>query len=224
MTIAIGQCRVVGVEALAGVVLWLVDLAQPVSAYELACLSPEEQARAARFRAPHDRDRYLRAHARLRQLLACHTDFAAGELAFAAGEFGKPRLAQAPALHFNLAHSDDTAVIAISNAGEVGVDVEVQREVPDASALAVLHFTPEERNELASAPADQVDRVFLRGWTRKEACLKAVGVGLSLAPSSFEVGLSSGERKVVLQRPVCTLRLASFEQGEGVIGAVAQLV
>lgn len=211
-------------HALAGVALWWVDLSQPAPAYELACLSTEEQARAARFRAARDRDRYLRSHAAMRQLLARHTGSAAQALVYVTGPFGKPRLAGAPACHFNLAHSEDMAVIAVSDAGEVGVDVEVLREVPDASALAELHFTPAERAEYALAPAGQGHRAFLRGWTRKEACLKAAGLGLSLAPSSIEAGLSPGQRQVVLPRPGCTLRLVSFEQGQGVIGAVAQHV
>lgn len=211
-------------QALAGVALWLVDLAQPAPAYELACLSTEEQARAARFRAARDRDRYLRAHVAMRQLLARHTGSAAQDLVYVTGPFGKPTLAGAPACHFNLGHSEDVAVVAISDAGEVGVDVEVLREVPDASALAELHFTPAERDEFALAAAGQGHRAFLRGWTRKEACLKAAGLGLTLAPSSFEAGLSPGQCQVVLPRPGCALRLVSFEQGERVIGAVAQRV
>lgn len=211
-------------QALAGVALWLVDLARPAPTQELACLSTEEQVRAARFRAVRDRDRYLRTHAAMRQLLARHTGRVAHELVYVTGRFGKPSLVGAPACHFNLSHSEDMAVIAISDAAEIGVDVEVLREVPDASALAEQHFTPAERAEYALVPAGQSHRAFLRVWTRKEACLKAAGLGLSLAPSSFEAGLSPGQRQVVLPRSGCALRLVSFEQGGRVIGAVAQRV
>lgn len=211
-------------QALAGVTLWLVDLAQPAPVHDLACLSTEEQARAGRFRALRDCDRYLRAHAAMRQLLAGHTGCMAHELVYVTGPFGKPRLAGLPASHFNLCHSEDMAVIAISDAAEIGVDVEMLREVPDASALAEQHFTPAERVEYALVPAGQSQCAFLRGWTRKEACVKAAGLGLSLAPSSFEAGLSPGPRQVVLPRSGCVLRLVSFEEGQGLIGAVAQIV
>lgn len=223
MAIAVDFSRRVVSDSLPDVAVWLIDLSTPITASEVACLSPSERARATRFCAPLHRERYQRAHVELRQLLAGCIDCAADQLAFIAGEFGKPRLAQAPALHFNLSHSGDMAVVAVSEVCEVGVDVEILRDVPDALALAERHFTPEEHRVLVSAQANQVSRMFLQGWTRKEACLKAIGVGLTLAPSSFEVTLSSSRRRVTLSQPVCALRLASLELGTNVICAVASL-
>lgn len=220
-TVDVGQPVVSG--SLPGVAVWLIDLSQPITASEIACLSPPEKARAARFWAPRHRARYQRAHVKLRQLLASRIDCAASELVFVTDEYGKPRLVQAPALHFNLSHSEDTAVIAVSEVCEVGVDVEILRDVPDAMALAACHFTPDERMGLLTAQADQVSRRFLQGWTRKEACLKAIGAGLTLAPSAFEVNFSSARRRVTLSQPVCALQLASPELGTNVICAVARL-
>lgn len=179
--------------------------------------------RASRFRSVRDRDRYLRAHAAVRQLLARHTGIAAHAVKYVAGAFGKPALARSPrGCHFNLAHSGDIAIVAICDDGEVGVDVEVLREVPDADALTRSVFTTSECNEFALAPSDQRDRAFLRGWTRKEACMKATGHGLNLAPSTFDVGMSPGRRHVLLPRLHTELCVESFERRDGVIGSVAR--
>jgi hypothetical protein len=72
------------------------------------------------------------------------------------------------------------------------------RPVPDAAALAAEHFTRREQEALAALPARDRDQAFLTCWTRKEACLKAIGVGLLLSPQSFEVGIAPDCRSVEL--------------------------
>lgn len=150
-----------------GVELWRFPCAQEVGALADA-LDGDERARAARFVSVVHRDRYVVQHAVMRAILA---RYVAGELVFARGEHGKPRLVGG-AVTFNLSHCDDVALLAVSRAGiEVGCDVERldARVVPAELARRVL--APREAGMLAR-PA------FFRIWCRKEACLKATGVGL----------------------------------------------
>ncbi len=142
--------------------------------------SAAEQQRAARFMRPHDGRRYVAAHAALRQLLGTREDWVTGA-------HGKPALALPPP-HFNLSRRGGVALIGVSHTHEIGVDVEPLQAMTDADELAHLHFTPHERDAVARESGTARDRAFLRCWTRKEAGMKATGLGLSLAPSSFECG------------------------------------
>ncbi len=165
--------------------LWRVDLdAMP---FDVAP-SEIEQQRAARFVHPHDGRRYLAAHAALRHLLGTRE-------AWVAGAHGKPALASPPP-HFNLSRRGSVALVGVSGTHEIGVDVEPLQAMTDANELAQLHFTPRERDAVQHESGASRVRTFLRCWTRKEACMKATGLGLSLAPSSFECGAQAASERV----------------------------
>jgi 4'-phosphopantetheinyl transferase len=174
--------------------LWLVDLARaPVAP---ALLSRAELARAARFVFDADRQKYLAAHCALAELLAARLAVPSGHLEFQLGPYDKPRLSPAYDCMFNMSHCDDRALIGIAcglpHDAEIGVDIERLREVSDARALAAANFTAPEQLELAGYAAAVASRAFLRGWTRKEACLKAIGSGLTIHPATFNCGLGRG--------------------------------
>jgi 4'-phosphopantetheinyl transferase len=171
-----------------GVELWLIDLRFEPSAAMQSWLGAEELQRAARFVFARDRRRYLAAHTALRQVLGQQVGTAPRDLRFTHGEFGKPALLDARC-SFNLSHSDDDAAVLLADAGEVGVDLEALRAMPDASALAQRHFSAEENAALEGLGARDRDAAFLTCWTRKEACLKAIGSGLSIAPRTFTAGV-----------------------------------
>jgi len=130
--------------------------------------TPDEVERADRFATPLLRRRYLRAHAALRDILQRHTT---APLEFAVREKGKPYLASDPTLYFNLTHCRDLALIAVTRAAEVGVDVERLRTMTDYAAIAQRYFP-------SGTPAPTNVRNFFRHWTRFEALLKAQGTGL----------------------------------------------
>jgi 4'-phosphopantetheinyl transferase len=127
-----------------------------------------EAAHAARFATPTLRRRYLRAHAALRGILGSVT---AAPLDFALREKGKPYLALATEIRFNLAHSREVALVAVALDVEVGVDIERLRPLTEFAAIAQRYF-PEGHTEPTSV------REFFRHWTRFEALLKAHGAGL----------------------------------------------
>ena len=130
--------------------LWLADLHDPPSEAQLSALSDAERERAARFVFARDRRRYAAAHCALRHLLATRTTIPAGQLVFHEGPFGKPSLGHDAACAFNLSHSADMALVALAEAGEIGVDLEMLRPMPDAIDLARHNFSAPENAELVS--------------------------------------------------------------------------
>lgn len=154
-------------------------------------LSEEERLRAARFVFERDAARYIVGRASLRQILSAYLGVAPDRIGFSYGPHGKPALAfPREPLTFNVSHSGDLALYAVSWDRRVGVDVERARHVDDLQGLAAQVFAPAEREELASLPVDQRASAFFEGWTRKEAFIKAVGDGLSHPLHTFVVSLN----------------------------------
>jgi len=106
------------------------------------------------------------------------------ELEFEVEAHGKPGLRPIPesGLSFNLAHSGDLALLAVSGGPAVGVDVEEIRDDVDVPALARSVLSKAEWRVLHAAPLERQRSLFFRCWVRKEAVLKGCGVGLALEP------------------------------------------
>ena len=166
--------------------LWLFDLngTEADEGTELtACLSSEEQARAQRFRQRLHGARYRVAHAMLRHLLGHLTQRPAAELSWQVGPHGKPELL-APgganaAIRFNLSHSGNWALLATSSTLALGVDLEERHSRQHLADMAARILSDEERAPLSALPSPELTDHLLRTWVRKEACLKALGVGLT---------------------------------------------
>jgi 4'-phosphopantetheinyl transferase len=157
-----------------------------------ATLAPDERARARRFHFAVHRDRFVVARGRLRQILGAILGVDPGRLVFEYSRFGKPSLGGALAaadLRFNVAHSEDLAVYAVTRGRAVGVDVERLRPLPDAGLVAGRFFSPREQEGLRSLSAPELPAAFFACWTRKEAFLKATGDGLSRPLDSFDVSV-----------------------------------
>jgi len=138
-------------------------------------LDEREQERAARFRFEVDRERFIIAHGLLRTLLGEQLGEHPGELHIARGPYGKPYIAGSD-LSFNLSDTKDALLIAIGNGGEIGVDIETMARTVDHMAVGEHYFTPGEVRDIAASA--NAKRRFLEFWTRKEAVLKASGVGI----------------------------------------------
>jgi 4'-phosphopantetheinyl transferase len=156
------------------------------------CLSPAERARAARFVHQRDARRYRSAHRALRRLLARDRGCDARDLAFEIGPWGKPALAGTQPCRFNLSYRDDSALVALSEDLEVGVDIERVGTVRDPQGVAEQIMSAGEREAwLRLAPSGQAE-ALAACFARKEAALKAVGCGLSLDPSQLDLGWADG--------------------------------
>lgn len=160
-------------------------------------LDADEQARADRFRFAEHRRRFIVAHAAVRRILARRLGVAPGELQFATNSHGKPFLTSHDGPVFSLSHSHELALCAVSAAGELGVDVEWRRELPHAD-LARRFFAPDETTALEALAVDDQRAGFFACWTRKEAYIKAKGLGLSLPLHSFAVTVHPRQAPVLL--------------------------
>ena len=207
-----------------GIHLWLAELDSATAQLASNWLSPSEMARAAKFVFQRDVGRYQAAHVHLRQLLWERWRIPAGA-EFEIGMHGKPQL-PSTAHGFNLSHSEARALIGLSTHEHIGVDIEVLRPIADLLPLAERTFTPRERQGLHSLGAAAADAAFLTVWTRKEACLKALGSGLAIEPSSFEVGVTHAAESVsilVANRQI-QLRVQSIALDDRALAAVARVI
>jgi 4'-phosphopantetheinyl transferase len=166
---------------------------------DAAALPQAVQARAQRFVHARDTQRYLASHRALHAVLATQGHRPKAE-DWDIGPHGQPLLRHGP--RFNLSRRGGwVAIVLGTNARSVGIDVENHRAIDGAEALAQQHFTLQERAELAAASAQDQSRVFLRGWTRKEAVVKALGSGLSIAPVTYQTGLAPATARTTVATP-----------------------
>lgn len=177
--------------------VWRVDLARD-GERERALLSEGERERAARFADPEHGRRWARAHAVLRALLGAYVDTDPGALRFRDGPHGKPRLAGAGALRFNLSHAGGLALVAVAGDREVGVDVELPRGRTHHVAVVRRILGDAEAARLETLDPQEREREFLRAWVRWEAVLKCRGTGIAGAdrlhdgPEPWVVQLDAG--------------------------------
>ncbi len=159
-----------------GVEVWRLDLsrARPPSAGEL---SAAEEARAARRIFDDDRRRFAASRAALRRLLAARTGTEARAVVIEGGPNDRPVMPGGPS--FSVSHSGNLWLCAVGGDRALGVDTEEVRGVAEAADIALRWFTASERQRLAADEAAGREAPFLRGWVRKEAFLKALGVGFS---------------------------------------------
>jgi 4'-phosphopantetheinyl transferase len=169
--------------------LWWVDLRREPGTPADQCLAPEELARGARFVNATLRRRFLHGRTLLRLLLASYLDQAPAALRFRTGRFGKPALAGRLKWSFNASHSGDWYVCAIARHRRLGVDVEMPKDLPDARAIAARFFSAREREALRALSAANAHSAFFSCWTRKEALVKATGLGLTLPLDGFDVAV-----------------------------------
>ena len=181
-----------------GVRMWLIDLDAADADAGASLLSSDETARASRFVFDRHRRRFIAGRSALRRILAAEAGRAPETLAFAYSPAGKPSLCGtgAPALHFNLSHSDQWALVAVTHVGAVGVDIEKARPLPDVLRLAQTAFSAAELEELRGVPASHQQDAFFAGWTRKEAYIKARGDNLGTL-GDFDVSLAADRPRLV---------------------------
>lgn len=150
-------------------------------------LSTDEQQRAQKTIKSNTRATYTTAHAAIRQILAQQLQILPQDIELVCEPHGKPALKQAACLHFNLSHTKDYALLAISDLSPVGVDIEICKQTRDILAIAKRFFSQAEHEWLASTAIEQRFDRFYQLWCHKEAYLKALGLGLQGGLSSFSL-------------------------------------
>lgn len=175
----------------------LTDLDEEALAVLAQELVPAERERAGRFRRFEDLRRFIVGRAGLRSLLR---GAAGREPVITDGDHGKPAWSDSP-YEFNIAHSGDVVLIALSASLPVGVDVELVRPISDMVRIWRHSFHACEIADLESLPPDEAVVGFFRCWTRKEAVAKALGLGLSLPLDSFCVSCRPENKVRILVEP-----------------------
>jgi 4'-phosphopantetheinyl transferase len=174
--------------------VWRTRLDQPDAVVERLArlLSADETARADRFHFDLHRRRFIIGRGTLRILLGRYLGADPAQLTFSIGAWGKPALAGETAcagIRFNLAHSHDLALHAFARECELGVDLEKIRPMAESENIVARFFSPGERRAFTSLPDEEKPIAFFRCWTRKEAYMKANGMGFSIRLDQFEVSL-----------------------------------
>ncbi len=155
-------------------------------------LSKDEQNRAARFRYPVHRGRFIASHGILRNILSRYLGQSPESIRYSANAHGKPYLrdlCRGTDFRFNLSHSQDMALYAIAVDREVGIDVEHPGRSGKTLDIAARFFAPVEAAAIGELPERLRKKAFFACWTRKEAYLKARGSGLSAPLDQFAVSV-----------------------------------
>lgn len=210
--------------ALAGgeVHIWAVRLDVDEAAVSAAkeLLSPGEVERASRFVVDKPRRNFVVSRAALRSILGGYLIQPPGEVAIVTRANGKPQL-HIGDLAFNLSHSDDLALVAVTRDCEVGVDVEGMRPIERLEELARRNFHPTEIAAIGAADAAYAPALFFQCWTHKEAVLKALGDGLRGSLSEFDTLSTTSDGGISASGTRCYLQ--EVAPAPGYVAAVATL-
>ncbi len=167
---------------------------------DTALLTPEERARAGKLKFDRVRNQFIACRVQLRIVLGRYLGVDPVSVPITYECNGKPVLHDScgSGIHFNVSHSESVAVYAVTISGRVGVDVELPRHIPDAQSLVERFFTQRDRELFSALPDGERLPAFFRAWTRKEAVLKAVGLGVP-SLDRCEVTFGPNEPEMVLR-------------------------
>jgi 4'-phosphopantetheinyl transferase len=154
-------------------------------------LSHAEKVRAERFHFDLHRHRYVRAHGQMRWILGAYLGVPADNVPIETESRGKPFVASGQ-VYFNMSHSADTGVFAVSNHGHVGIDVELFDRKVEIDDLSRHYYTPAEQQVLSLLTDAERREMFFWLWTAKEARMKVTGEGLALDPRHIDVAIEGG--------------------------------
>ena len=187
-------------------------------------LQSSEMASVMRLRARQDQRRAITRHALTRLMVADYLKMRPEEIVFGFSEPGKAFIVSPKTeLCFNLSHSGDEMLWGFSSGAAIGVDIEVRLPVDDSDLIANRFMAAAEKREFEAIGAEQKAEAFLYWWTRKEACMKASGLGLALPTQDFVVPIlpASVRASVVLPLVPRSWTLFGFKDVAGTVGACA---
>jgi len=151
-------------------------------------LSDDEIARGRRFHAERHRRRFIVSRGALRTLLSHYLSVKPGDIVFGYSSHGKPFVQeQSNHVNFNMSHSGECAIYAVSREYQIGVDIEFLDRKIEFDDVAKRFFEPREYTDMRELPQAVRKRAFMACWTRKEAVVKALGDGLSIPLDQFRV-------------------------------------
>lgn len=158
---------------------FVLDIGEPELACAVKLLPDDELARADRLMFAQHRQRFLAAHAGLGLLLSRYTGISPRELVMQKMAAGKPFLRDWPSIHFNLSHSHERALVAVSLDRDVGIDLEKVRVEVDVRSLAKRFLSVKDQVFVEQGEPAHMHERFLKMWVAREAVCKARGTGLT---------------------------------------------
>ena len=179
--------------------LWQICLNQFPPIQLFSWLDPIEKQRAQQLKSETLYRRYVIAHAAMRDILSKYLGSTPASINLIQPPNQKPSIDSAQNqidLEFNLSHSHEIAILALSRSLVIGVDIEHIRNIPDIAQLAKRFFTLSEYEILLGSPADKQLSLFFKIWTTKEAFLKAKGLGISHHLDQFSVKLNNHQEPI----------------------------
>ncbi len=209
--------------------LWKAHIARSQDAVERLwqVLESDEKERAERFRFERDRNAFVVSRGLLRTLTAEYLSCGVEAIDLVQGPYGKPQLAGPVSdLRFNVSHSGDLSVLAFASGAEIGVDVEkTTRDIPFLD-IGRRFFARSEMDVMERLPSARIRDAFYACWTRKEAYIKALGLGVTHGLSNFAVSVHPDDAPSLLASdldPAAPERweIADFYPDRGYRGALA---
>ena len=140
-------------------------------------LSLEERKKMSTLYFYEDQCRYALARSKLRVLLGAYLGVCPESVLLSVGEYGKPFI-RGSSIKFNVSHSLNRFIVAVTVNREVGIDIESVQSLRDFDGLSKITLSAREQAIVSSLPEPHKLFYFYQLWTRKEAYLKAVGTGI----------------------------------------------
>ncbi|ABW28911.1 4'-phosphopantetheinyl transferase family protein [Acaryochloris marina] len=206
--------------------IWRLPLRTDGASHWWDLLSRDEQQRAQRFVRSQDQDKYVQVRGTLRCLLGQYLQIPGHTLRFDYGDYGKPQLVSSCNslnLQFNVSHSHELALIAITQATAVGIDIEQMNPQARYINISQRFFSVAEHEILLQQPVEQQCHTFFQLWTRKEACVKAMGGSIAHVLDQINVaqGLNQTSIAIEVQEEPHQLFLRNLIPDPNFAGAVA---
>lgn len=208
--------------------IWRIDINNPtvdVDHLFSDILSEDEKKRADRLRSEKDKRRFIVSRGLLRENLGSYLGAEPSEITFDYNKYGKPDIKpkyNPRNIKFNVSHSANLAIYAISQNREIGVDLEYIREVRTADKIIKRFFTKQETDFYHSQPEGKKNLAFFTLWTRKEAYSKARGMGIGLPLKEFDLNLIPNPRNISSDnKPKSKWSLIDIEINEDYLAALA---
>jgi 4'-phosphopantetheinyl transferase len=210
--------------------VWRASLDQPVDVIAKFAprLSKDEYQRAERFHRPPDRRRFIAGRGILRKIISAYLALAPDEAQFTYNEYGKPFIStdqNRGAISFNLSHSNDMALYAVTRGRRVGIDVEYIRDDFATLEVAECFFSRDEVEALKAVASDRRTEAFFNCWSRKESYIKAIGMGVSYPLGGFTVSLAPDVTPALLKvdadvTEASRWTMYGLDVGEGYVAAL----
>jgi len=172
--------------------VWMLELSDlfPEDRY-LRDLSKDELSRASRYKYAELKFAFIKRRFFLRNVLSRYIKCPPQELRFSFSDYGKPYISQKEnpnSIKFNYSYSKNICILAVNRNHEVGIDIEKLHTIKNPKSLAKQFFCANEISYIENAHStNECSFRFLQVWTRKEAVLKACGLGISEKLNSIDV-------------------------------------